>query len=153
MTVFAEQWSEVFGAVHGLLVLISIFALVMAVIFTFAVSQHNWRHITISSLVATIGYLATFGFGLLVYPRFRVYVRGAFLDAQAPNSTGLFEIKEHVAAVGFFVALVLLVVLLFGRLRRASTWRKQLFAALLMILALITLIVAALSYVLQARKP
>ncbi|MDP2587471.1 MAG: hypothetical protein Q8P33_01690 [bacterium] len=153
MTVFAEQWSEVFGAVHGLLVLISIFALVMAVIFTFAVSQHNWRHITISSLVATIGYLATFGFGLLVYPRFRVYVRGAFLDARAPNSTGLFEIKEHVAAVGFFVALALLVVLLFGRLRRASTWRKQLFAALLMILALITLIVAALSYVLQARKP
>ena len=152
MSVFAEQLSDVFGAVHGLLVLVTVFALVMAVIFTFAVSQHNWKHITISSLVATIGYLATFGFGLLVYPRFRVYVRGAFLDERAPSSTGLFEIKEHVAAVGIFVALVLLVMLLFGRMRRASTWRKQLFAALLLVLALITLIVATLSYILQARK-
>lgn len=35
--------------------------------------------------------------GMLLYPHFRVNVRAAFLDEQAPWATRLFELKEHLA--------------------------------------------------------
>jgi hypothetical protein len=38
--------------------------------------------------------------GALLYPEFRIEVRAGFLDAQKPWATGLFEIKEHAAAMG-----------------------------------------------------
>ena len=153
MTVFAEQWSDVLGAVHGLLAIVMVISFVMGAIFLYAVSVHNWKHIQIAGLTASLTYIATFVMGLLVYPRFRVYVRGRFLDERAPNSTGLFEIKEHLAALGLFIALALLVLIAFGRLRRANTWRRQLYGALFCILSILALVVTALAYVLASRKP
>ena len=50
-------------------------------------------------------YVVTYVFGVLIYPAFRVYIRGDF-DAQIPWATGLFEVKEHWGAIGlglFFV--------------------------------------------------
>ena len=44
--------------------------------------------------------------GALIYPAFRVYIRGEFFDPQFPWATGLFEVKEHWGAMGlamFFV--------------------------------------------------
>jgi hypothetical protein len=45
-------------------------------------------------------YLVTMALGMLLYPAFRIDVRAAFLDAHQPWATGLFEVKEHAAAVG-----------------------------------------------------
>lgn len=41
--------------------------------------------------------------GAVIYLRFRVFVRAEYLDAHAPWATGLFEVKEHAAAIGLAV--------------------------------------------------
>ena len=41
--------------------------------------------------------------GAINYLRFRVFVRADFLDAHVPWATGLFEVKEHAAAIGLAV--------------------------------------------------
>ncbi|MBN2374787.1 MAG: hypothetical protein JXD22_00185 [Sedimentisphaerales bacterium] len=45
--------------------------------------------------------------GALIYPAFRIRVRHDYFDEQLPWATGLFEVKEHWAALGmaFIVAL------------------------------------------------
>jgi hypothetical protein len=48
-------------------------------------------------------YLATMLTGILIYPAYKVTVRDAWLDAHAPAMTGLFEIKEHWAALGMIL--------------------------------------------------
>lgn len=49
--------------------------------------------------VIAIAFFITFGLGLIIYPSFRVEVRAAWLDAQAPGVTMLFELKEHGVAI------------------------------------------------------
>ncbi|UCD29756.1 MAG: hypothetical protein JSV03_04540 [Planctomycetota bacterium] len=49
-------------------------------------------------------YLATIITGALVYPAYMVDVRGRWLDANRPELTGLFEIKEHWAAIGLILS-------------------------------------------------
>ncbi|MBC8402299.1 MAG: hypothetical protein H8E14_12490 [Candidatus Marinimicrobia bacterium] len=45
-------------------------------------------------------YLITFLTGSIIYPTFRVRVRAEYLDHLLPWATGLFEVKEHWAAIG-----------------------------------------------------
>ena len=45
-------------------------------------------------------YILMIGTGTLLYPPFRLNVREALLDTEIPWATGLFELKEHFAAVG-----------------------------------------------------
>jgi hypothetical protein len=49
-------------------------------------------------------YVAAMITGALVYPAYNVAVRGEYLDANRPEMTGLFEIKEHWGAVGLLLA-------------------------------------------------
>ncbi len=44
-------------------------------------------------------FLVAFAAGLLLYPDWRVQVRGAVLDVRAPAASALFELKEHLAAL------------------------------------------------------
>jgi hypothetical protein len=44
-------------------------------------------------------FLFTFGLGAILYVPFRSIVRAQYLDAHRPWATGLFEIKEHAAAI------------------------------------------------------
>lgn len=44
-------------------------------------------------------FLVTMGLGIVIYPPFVAGARAEFLDARAPWAVGLFEIKEHAAAV------------------------------------------------------
>jgi len=56
--------------------------------------------------VSLWSYVAVYVIGALIYPAFRVYMRGGLFDTAMPWATGLFEVKEHWAAVGlgiFFV--------------------------------------------------
>jgi hypothetical protein len=48
-------------------------------------------------------YASTFLLGLVLYPTFRVDVRAAYLDANAPLAVGFFEVKEHWLALGLLV--------------------------------------------------
>jgi hypothetical protein len=41
--------------------------------------------------------------GAIDYIPFRVFVRARYLDAHVPWATGLFEVKEHAAAIGLAV--------------------------------------------------
>lgn len=50
---------------------------------------------------ATIAlFVATMALGTVLYPPFVAEARAGFLDARLPWVTGLFQIKEHAAAVG-----------------------------------------------------
>lgn len=52
-----------------------------------------------------VAWLVTFGLGLLAYPTFRYSVRELVLDRCAPWASNLFDIKEHLAALGLPIAL------------------------------------------------
>ncbi|MFN2328406.1 MAG: hypothetical protein ABR612_05775 [Chromatocurvus sp.] len=47
-----------------------------------------------------VAYLATFILGMLIYPTYRLDVRIALVEMRLPWAIGLFEIKEHWAAIG-----------------------------------------------------
>jgi hypothetical protein len=57
--------------------------------------------------VVSVAYAATFALGALLYPSYRVYVRGAFLDRRAPAYAALFEVKETYASLVLILALAL----------------------------------------------
>lgn len=57
------------------------------------------------SLVALCAYLATLLSGALVYPRYRYFVRGLYLDRYAPWASNLFDFKENLATLGLPLAL------------------------------------------------
>ena len=46
-------------------------------------------------------FYVSFFLGAILYPPFRIIARADYLNANAPWATGLFEIKEHAAAIGF----------------------------------------------------
>src|SRR3990172_8560019 len=109
MDIFGEKiygWLAVFHSVAAFALVIS---LVMGIAFLYLVSEQNWRHIRNTGLVASLSYIVTFLFGWAVYPLWRVDVRAKIFNKEIPVGTGLFEIKEHLAALGLFAALVVLV--------------------------------------------
>jgi hypothetical protein len=55
--------------------------------------------------VAGAAYAITFALGALLYPTYRVHVRGAYLDRHAPFYAGLFDVKEVFASLALVVAL------------------------------------------------
>ncbi|GMV99455.1 MAG: hypothetical protein AMXMBFR84_05940 [Candidatus Hydrogenedentota bacterium] len=55
--------------------------------------------------IMTVSYGLCFGLGALIYPTFRLRVRGELFDDLLPWATGLFEIKEHLASFALMPAL------------------------------------------------
>ncbi|MFO0704565.1 MAG: hypothetical protein U0517_01135 [Candidatus Andersenbacteria bacterium] len=150
MIPFADGWYDLAGTLHGIAALGMFVAFVMGLIFLLAVSAHNWKHIQLAGFAATLLYLASFGFGTLLYPHFSVFLRSTL--EKTPSSAALFAFKEHLTALGICIALPLLVLIVFGHLRHASTWRRQLFAALFVTLAFCTFITMGISFILEARR-
>ena len=62
------------------------------------------------SRIVLLAYVAVMGLGALLYPRYRYFVRGLFLDREAPWASNLFDFKENLATLGlpFAVAAVIL---------------------------------------------
>ena len=54
--------------------------------------------------VVSVAYVITFLFGAMVYPSYRVQVRGLYLDRFAPAYSGLFDMKEVYASLTLTVA-------------------------------------------------
>jgi hypothetical protein len=57
--------------------------------------------------VVGAAYLFTFALGALLYPTYRVHVRGLYLDRFAPFFSGLFDVKEVYASLTLLVAAAL----------------------------------------------
>jgi hypothetical protein len=62
------------------------------------------------ALVALLAYLATLASGGLLYPRYRYFVRGLYLDRHAPWASNLFDFKENLATLGLPLAVGALIV-------------------------------------------
>ncbi len=60
--------------------------------------------------LAMVSYVFVYFFGVFIYPAFRVYIRGEYFDEFLHWAPGLFEVKEHWAAIGLalFVVVYLL---------------------------------------------
>lgn len=57
--------------------------------------------------VVSVAYAITFALGALLYPTYRVHVRGTYLDRHAPAYAGLFDVKEVYASLTLTVAIAL----------------------------------------------
>jgi hypothetical protein len=57
--------------------------------------------------VVSVAYVVTFVLGTLLYPSYRVHVRGYYLDRYAPAFSGLFDLKETYASLTLVVAVAL----------------------------------------------
>lgn len=57
------------------------------------------------SLVTLCAYAASMVTGGLVYPRYRYFVRGLYLDRYAPWASNLFDFKENLATLGLPLAI------------------------------------------------
>jgi hypothetical protein len=55
--------------------------------------------------VLCVAYAATFAIGALLYPTYRVHVRGYHLDRFAPAYARFFDVKETFASLALFVVL------------------------------------------------
>jgi hypothetical protein len=51
-------------------------------------------------------YIFVYVIGAIIYPAFRVHIRGATFDPLLPWATGLFEVKEHWGAIGLAIFVV-----------------------------------------------
>lgn len=72
------------------------------------------------SRITLLSYLAVMGLGSLLYPRYRVFVRGLFLDRHAPWASNLFDFKENLATIGLpFAVAAVIVAAQLGRGGRA----------------------------------
>lgn len=85
--------------------------------------------------VVAVAYVVTFALGAMVYPSYRVQVRGLYLDRYAPAYSGLFDLKEVYASLTLTVAVGL------GAL--AFTLRPAESPALARVYALMSLLVCA----------
>lgn len=137
---FLENFASVLKSLHGGLGIISLAALGFGVYAIIRRANIDWSSGLKASLIGIWSYLGVFILGLLIYPVFRVKVRGDYFDPQLPWLTGLFEIKEFIAAIGLFVALVLLGYYYFLKnIQDSERPVKQSFINLLFILFLIDL--------------
>jgi hypothetical protein len=54
----------------------------------------------IYGIVQCLTYCFALLFGMLLYPRYRYFVRGLYLDRYAPWAANLFDLKENLATLG-----------------------------------------------------
>lgn len=127
----SSQMLDAVGALHLLSVSILGVTLITGFIMLFFISRPRWRYISVFTSLAALSYIGTVGLGLIAVKNY---------DNQVQSITNvIFSIKEHLAVVGFFIAIVVAILSIFGRLKRTSRWRRQFFASLYMVLTLISL--------------
>jgi hypothetical protein len=73
-------------------------------------TSYQPRLIRVHGQTTSLLYIVTFFWGLLVYPTYRYYVRGLYLDRYVPAASNLFDMKENLAALGLPLAVALFVV-------------------------------------------
>ncbi len=104
----AARWVLVFHALSGFALLGSTTHLALAVISVLRGRRSSLRMIRVQSWVVALLFATTFAAGLLLYPHFRVLVRGFGLDRDAPWASNLFDVKENFALLGLPLSVVML---------------------------------------------
>ena len=111
----------------------------------FIFKKRDWEFGNKLVLLGSLGFVFTWILGILVYPVFRVAVRAANFDPNIPWATGIFEIKEHISSIGLLAALALL----FLAFRKQFTPEtKKLYAFLLVVTLIVTLLTMAVGFIL-----
>lgn len=101
------------------------------------------RLLRLYALVALIFYVLTSASGALLYPRYRYFVRGLYLDRCAPWASNLFDFKENLATLGVPLAVGALVLsrgLRGPRLRAGQLEPRALYGLVALGTALVSLI-------------
>ena len=101
--VFLEEWAKFFLFLHFVGAMVLAGSMTHNAILVVGFCRGRWDKLDLQKLyvkIAFIAYCAVFALGALIYPTFRVRVRAEYFDLHLPQATGLFEVKEHWAAIG-----------------------------------------------------
>lgn len=145
---FLENISSILLGIHLVIAIITLVVLLVAVAYLVFASEKEQKTGIKAAFWGAWGYIASFIFGLLIYPVFRVNVRAADFDKFRPWATGLFEIKEHIGAIALFTAIG--TILLVNSVKENSDKRtKNIFNFLVATVALIFLIKFIFGFILS----
>ena len=111
--VFLERWYTPLLLAHLFVTFVLVGAMIHQLLVLFRFTQGQFGRAKQEFRFLKVGfwsYVIIYVVGCVIYPAFRVHIRGALFDATLPWATGLFEVKEHWGAVGlaFFVVCYLL---------------------------------------------
>jgi hypothetical protein len=107
--VFLEAFYEILLLAHLFATFVLVGSMTHNLLIVFSYLHGRFSRQKLEKLYAKVSlwaYVIVYVIGALIYPAFRVYIRGSYFDPKIPWATGLFEVKEHWAAVGlalFFV--------------------------------------------------
>jgi len=107
--VFLENYFEILLLIHLLATFVlvgsmthNVFIVAGYVRGKFGRQKLEQRYVKVSLWAYTIVYII----GVLIYPAFGAHIRHTYFDPQLPWATGLFEVKEHWAAMGLAMIFV-----------------------------------------------
>jgi len=152
MKLVGEEFYGLLVTGHGIAALTMFVAFLVGSLFLFATAEINWKHVRNAGMVGSISYLLTFLFGWWIYPVFKVDVRTAILDPSLPHVTGIFEIKEHMAAIGAFLALAIILLSTFGKLTKTTRKRRLAYTGMFASLVIIANTVLVLAFVMAQLR-
>jgi len=101
--VFLERFYVVLLVVHLLVTIVLVGSMThnFLVVVDYLRGKFNRKKLELKFLKVSVwSYTFVYIVGALIYPAFRIRVRHEYFDEQLPWATGLFEVKEHWAAVG-----------------------------------------------------
>ena len=111
--IFLEDFARVFLAFHLLFSFASLILLFPACLYVVFRETPDWPFGKNLTLLGAGSYILNLLTGILIYPVFKVNVRAYDFDKNKQWATALFEIKEHLAALGLFAAIALSFIILF----------------------------------------
>lgn len=152
MALFLESIVRIFFGLHGFISIITLATLAGGVWLFYRRAKIDWNAGLMLSKIGILGYILTFLMGLLIYPVFRVKVRAEYFDPNLPWATGLFEIKEHIGAIGLFIAIGLLAYYLAFDIGQTQKPIRQSFINLIFLLFTITLFTAIAGVILVGLR-
>ncbi len=104
---FLQPWAKALVLAHAAAAIVLIGASTHHLLITVGYwrGRYSVRLGRIYAATVAVTYGITFAFGALVYPTYRYFVRGLYLDRYAPWASNLFDLKENLAALALPMAL------------------------------------------------
>ena len=137
-SLFLEAFARLVVVLHALAAIVLVGAAThhALVALGFVRGVFKIRLARIYAATVAVAWLVTFALGLLAYPTFRYAVRALYMDRYEPWASNLFDMKEHLAALGIPIVLG---VLALSRVLEPKTDR-----GLVRVYAVLTALVAAI---------
>lgn len=109
-SIFLESIARPLLVVHALVAFAALGATTHLLVLSVGLwrgKAHFARLARVHAQVIGATFAACFVLGLLVYPAYRYYVRGLYLDRHAAWASSLFDLKENLAALGLPLSVAL----------------------------------------------